>query len=230
MRINADFTKAAVVMPDAHRWVPSPQGGVARVMLDRVGGERARATSLVRYDQGSRFPAHEHPGGEEILVLDGVFSDAEQDFPAGWYLRNPPGSVHQPFSDDGAVIFAKLWQMEGAEAGPVRTDTRDPANWRRNGGREQCALFDNGQECVRMERLLPGQRLTLDATSGAELLVVDGELANDVGRFPARSWIRTPASSWVELEAGKATTVFIKTGHLPTPEQVSRFEQGLQTP
>ena len=105
MLINADFTRRAIVACQQRQWVASPQDGVERVMLDRVGAEKARATSLVRYAPDSCFPRHLHPGGEEILVLWGTFSDGSGDYPAGWYLRNPPGSSHQPSSAEGAVIF-----------------------------------------------------------------------------------------------------------------------------
>lgn len=229
MRIHADFTRAVAVTPDSHQWVPSPQPGVARVMLDRIGHERARATSLVRYDAHSRFPAHAHPGGEEILVLDGVFSDAEQAYPAGWYIRNPPNSAHQPFSDGGARLFVKLWQMRADEFAPVRVDTRNPANWRNQGDQLRCDLFDDGHECTRIERLGAGQSLTLDATGGVELLVLQGALSNGHLRLPLGSWLRAPADAWPGLVATERTTVFVKTGHLPTPEQIDQFERGLQT-
>ena len=57
-------------------------------MRDRVGGELARATSLVRYAPASSFERHAHSGGEEVLVLDGVFTDENGDYSAGTYLRN----------------------------------------------------------------------------------------------------------------------------------------------
>lgn len=118
MRVNANFSRRAMVAPAEHEWTPSAQPGVERMMLDRLGGEHARATSLVRYDAGSSFPGHQHPGGEEILVLSGTFREGAVDYPAGWYLRNPPGSGHQPSSPDGDVIFVKLWQMAPTEANP----------------------------------------------------------------------------------------------------------------
>ena len=63
-------------------------------MLDRRGEEVARATSLVSYAPGSHFERHIHDGGEEILVLEGTFSDEQGDYPTGTYLRNPVGSSH----------------------------------------------------------------------------------------------------------------------------------------
>jgi anti-sigma factor ChrR (cupin superfamily) len=131
MLINADFSRSVVVEPAQYEWIASPQAGVERMMLDRIGAEQARATSIVRYAPDSRFPPHAHPGGEEILVLSGTFSDETGDFPAGWYLRNPPGTSHQASSAEGAVIFVKLRQMAPDDDHRVRIDTRDPAAWRR---------------------------------------------------------------------------------------------------
>jgi len=126
MRLNADFSRRAIVTPEQYQWVASPQSGVERVMLERVGEEKARATSIVRYAPGSWFPQHPHPGGEEILVLSGTLSEDDAHYPAGWYMRNPPGSSHQPASGEGAVIFVKLWQMQPDERRSVRIDTHDP--------------------------------------------------------------------------------------------------------
>ena len=108
MLINANFSLRAIVTPDQYQWVASPQVGVERVMLDRVGEEKARATSIVRYAPRSFFPPHQHPGGEEILVLSGTFSAGTEHNPAGWYLRNPPGSSHQPSSEEGTLIFVSV--------------------------------------------------------------------------------------------------------------------------
>src|SRR5579859_6313352 len=111
MLINADFSARAVVDTTALPWIPSPMPGVERKMLERDGGEVARATSLVRYAAGSRFERHEHGGGEEFLVLDGIFSDEYGDYPPGTYVRNPPGSHHAPFSRTGCTLFVKLRQF-----------------------------------------------------------------------------------------------------------------------
>ncbi|MFP4138378.1 MAG: cupin domain-containing protein [Halomonas sp.] len=216
MRINADFTRRAVVTPEQHEWVASPQGGVERVMLDRVGAEKARATSLVRYARGSHFPPHEHPGGEEILVLSGTFSDDSGDFPAGWYVRNPPGSAHRPESKPGATLFVKLWQMPPEEERQVRVDTNDPAAWRHEGeGREVCPLYASAAERVCLARLAAGQALPLEATLGAELLVLAGELDLDGDTLAQGSWLRLPPGDTPILVAGGAgATCYLKRDHL----------------
>ena len=108
MEIRADLTLPACQHPEDWTWVDSPQPGVARVMLDRVGDEVAVATSIVRYQPGSRFPAHLHARGEEFIVLEGEFADEHGRYPAGSYVRNPPGSRHAPFSDPGCMIWVKL--------------------------------------------------------------------------------------------------------------------------
>ena len=112
MEINADFSARALVHTQAIDWVPSPMAGVDRRMLDRIGGEVARATSIVRYAHGSAFPGHTHSGGEEFIVLEGVFQDEHGDYPAGTYVRNPVGTHHIPRSEPGCTIFVKLWQFD----------------------------------------------------------------------------------------------------------------------
>lgn len=174
--INADFSRRAALASKDQQWIPSPQAGIERVMLDRVGDERARATTIVRYAAGAQFPHHQHPGGEEILVLSGTFSDEDGHYPAGWYLRNPPGSGHRPFSDEGAVIFVKLWQMPPDETRCIRLDTNDPTSWRREAGREICPLFSADEEQVCLLRLAGGQSAFAEPVDSAELLVLAGEL------------------------------------------------------
>ena len=108
MNLNSDFGARAAVHAAQLDWTPSPIPGVDRRMLDRIGDEVARATSIVRYAPHSRFPSHTHGGGEEFLVLDGVFQDEHGDYSAGTYVRNPPTSSHTPGSEPGCTIFVKL--------------------------------------------------------------------------------------------------------------------------
>lgn len=215
MLIHADFSRRAIVTPDQHQWVPSPMAGVERVMLDRVGEEKARATSIVRYAPDSHFPRHQHPGGEEIFVLSGTFSDEDGDYPAGWYLRNPPGSSHQPFSTPGATIFVKLWQMQPGDSHSVRIDTNDPALWRRQQGREVCALFADDLEQVCLQRLAPGEIWLADSATSAELLVLSGSVLMAGQTCEPGSWIRLPEGDCPQIAAStKGATVYLKTGHL----------------
>lgn len=216
MLVNADFSQRAIVVPRNDAWVASPQPGVERVMLDRIGAEEARATSIVRYAPHSRFPRHAHPGGEEILVLSGTFSDGDGDYPAGWYLRNPPGSFHQPYSDEGAVIFVKLQQMAAQDSATVRIDTRDPATWHKVGGREICPLHAFGREQVSMQQIQGGEAALTGPVNGAELLVLAGALLLGREVYECGAWLRLPTGVLPEIVAGiEGATFYLKTGHLP---------------
>ncbi|SEK14187.1 cupin domain-containing protein [Paraburkholderia diazotrophica] len=214
MHVNADFSRRAVVAADQYQWITSPQGGVERVMLDRLGGETARATSIVRYASASSFPLHQHPGGEEILVLSGTFSEGNQHYPAGWYLRNPTGSSHQPSSDGGAIIFVKLGQMPPEEDRSVRIDTRNPSRWERRAGREVCPLFADASEQTVLVRLDRDEPLFANAVNSAELLVLAGELWTDGRQYVRGSWLRLPAGEYPDYVAGPhGAALYLKTGH-----------------
>src|SRR6516165_3648624 len=123
MDLNSDFAARAAVHAARLDWIPSPIPGVDRRMFDRIGDEVARATSIVRYAPHSRFPSHTHGGGEEFLVLDGVFQDEHGDYPAGAYVRNPPTSSHTPGSEAGCTIFVKLWQFDPNDRTQLHIDT-----------------------------------------------------------------------------------------------------------
>jgi quercetin dioxygenase-like cupin family protein len=165
MKINADFDQRVVVHADEIEWRPSPMPGVSRRPLDRIGDEVARATTIVRYDPGSHFSAHTHDGGEEFIVLDGVFQDEHGDFPAGSYIRNPPTSSHRPGSEPGCTIFVKLWQFDPDDRTHVRVDmnkTGAVADATRPGV-AVTPLFKDDREEVRLETWSPGASGTFKA-------------------------------------------------------------------
>lgn len=217
MEINADFSKSATVRPADREWVASPLPGVERVMLDRIGGEVARATSIVRYAPGSRFDAHEHAKGEEYLVLDGVFSDQDGDHGPGSYVRNPPGTSHAPWSEDGCTIFVKLRQFEDDDLTPVTVDTRT-GDWQPflREGLEVMKLHQHGDELVRLLRIAPGAQLPRHGHhAGEEILVLEGTLEDDFGVYPAGTWNRHPPGSNHRAWSAAGCTLWAKTGHLP---------------
>lgn len=111
MELRSDFQLREVVYTADLPWSASPLPAVDRRMLDRVGDEVAPATSIVRYQPGSRFSAHAHDLGEEFLVLDGVFMDEHGDYPAGTWIRSPHASEHRPFSREGCLIYVKVGHL-----------------------------------------------------------------------------------------------------------------------
>lgn len=216
MKINADFAQRAVVTPAEGQWIHSPESGVDRIMLDRIGDEVARATSIVRYAPGSAFPRHEHAKGEEFLVLEGVFSDETGDYPEGSYVRNPPGSGHAPFSTGGCRILVKLRQFDASDLRQFSVDTRDAGAWEARS--DTLALHEFGSERVWMQRLAAGQPLPIEpGVSGTEIFIVEGSLREDACRYPRESWLRFPAGSGSRLSAPEPALLWVKTGHLPGP-------------
>ncbi|HET9577187.1 MAG TPA: cupin domain-containing protein [Usitatibacter sp.] len=216
MLINADFTERVVVRPGDVPWVASPIAGVDRRMLDRVGGEVARATSFVRYAPDSRFPAHTHGGGEEFLVLEGVFFDEQGAYPAGHYVRNPIESRHAPYTKEGCTIFVKLRQFDAGDRQRVVIDTRKAA-WQAGGaaGVSILPLHAFGEERVALERWAPGTRIVAhEHGGGEEIVVIEGAFADEFGAYPAGTWIRTPHGSRHAPASESGCLLYVKAGHL----------------
>jgi ChrR Cupin-like domain len=217
VELNADFSQRAAVHAARLPWTPSPIAGVDRRMLDRIGDEVARATSIVRYAPDSHFSAHTHGGGEEFLVLEGVFQDEHGDFPTGCYIRNPPTSSHTPGSAQGCTLFVKLWQFEPADRAHVRIDTARmsfvPASGRP--GVEVLPLFQDRREDVRLEDWIPGTEIALAVPGGIELLVLDGGFHESGESFEPQSWLRLPPGAKLEARASASgCRLWVKSGHL----------------
>jgi anti-sigma factor ChrR (cupin superfamily) len=217
MRVRAEFDRRAAADPAPDLWVRSPAGGVERLMLDRIGGEVARATSLVRFAPGSAFPAHLHGGGEEFLVLEGVFEDETGAFAAGSYVRNPAGTRHAPASGPGCVLFVKLWQFASDDRKLVirRAFETPLARVPGRDGVEVAVLHRHGSEEVRVERWAPGARVALACPDGLEVLCLEGGFAEGGERFGRWSWLRLPPGSRLDAETGgEGAFVWLKAGHL----------------
>lgn len=215
MNINADFSKRAVVHAGSIPWVDSPIPGVQRRMLDRIGDEVARATSIVRYAPGSRFSEHTHHGGEEFLVLEGVFQDEHGDYPAGTYVRNPPTTHHVPRSDHGCMIFVKLRQFDLADHRSVVLNINEvsfmPAMNRNDVS--IAVLFENDYETVRVERWNSHADIDCSQPDGVELLVLEGSFVAYSEEFLKHSWLRLPRGTTLRARSGTlGAKVWIKSG------------------
>jgi len=212
VRIRADFDAPAAVAADEHEWVASPEVGVERVMLDRVGDEVAVATSIVRYAPGSHFAAHRHDGGEEFLVLDGVFADEHARYPKGTYVRNPAGTAHAPRSDEGCVLFVKLRQFAPGDGAHFAIDTTRFGPARANDTVGVRRLHRYGREEVLLVDAAAGRVVAFDAADvPRECFVIDGSI--DVGerRLTRLGWLRMPAGRSMHLRFETAGRVLVKT-------------------
>jgi hypothetical protein len=230
--LNGDLSVPASADTEAMDWAPSPSGTVWRKRVHCVGpAEAGQVTSVVRYQPGSSFHTHDHPDGEEILVLDGVFSDEHGDWPKGTYLLNPEGFRHAPFSREGCLLFVKLRQFPGLTRRHVAITT-DQLVWQPGpaAGIETKPLYAQAgyTDTMHLERWAAGpERRALGSGGGLELFVLGGELkvcgprrdeetirwlGADGRRFGAGAWLRIPAGMALEAESTSGCVCYVKRG------------------
>lgn len=215
MNVHADFSQRVTLDTGALDWVPSPMPGVDRRMLDRIGDEVARATSIVRYAQGSAFPEHTHGGGEEFIVLEGTFQDEHGDYPAGTYVRNPPTTHHIPRADAGCTIFVKLWQFDPNDRNQFSLDMNALEMRIVEQGRARGVLHADARETVAVEHWNPGRKFLLGDEGGTEVLVLEGVLHGADQPLAQHDWLRLPKGDSLSLTAGlDGARFWVKTGHL----------------
>lgn len=223
MKLHTDYSQRVVMTTNDLPWLDSPMPGVQRRMLERDGEEIARATSIVRYAPSSNFSAHQHGGGEEFFVLEGVFSDEYGDYPAGTYIRNPVGSTHTPFSQDGCTILVKLWQMHPNDQQRVTIDTIRTL-WIPGlvKGLEVMPLHSFGTEQVALVKWAPGTQFQPHSHwGGEEIFVLEGVFEDEWGAYPQGTWLRSPHGSRHTPFSRQGCMIYVKTGHLSsvlTPE------------
>ncbi len=218
LSLNADWSQRCVITVNDRDWVVSPQPGVKRFMLEREGGEVARATSIVQYAPGSRFTRHDHEQGEEILVLDGVFSDEHGDYGPGTYLRNPPGSSHSPRSQSGCTLFVKLRYHDPADTERVVIDTTK-ATWHPGlvPGLKVMPLHEFQGQHTALVRWAPQTFFQPHRHfGGEEILVLEGVFSDEHGHYPALSWLRSPHLSQHQPFSREGCLILVKVGHLLT--------------
>lgn len=216
MKIHADFTQQAVVHSSDEPWINSPMKGVDRRPLDRIGDEVARATTIVRYAPGSHFSEHVHTGGEEFLVLDGVFQDEHGDYPAGTYVRNPPNTKHTPRSKEGCIIFVKLWQFEPEDNNQFSVDTID-ADYSKDDTYpdvESLLLHKDEVEQVFIKKVPANSEYSISAEHGAEILMLEGELTSSGHALRPHSWQRVPVGQTLNMVTNQqGATFWLKIGN-----------------
>jgi len=216
LRLNMDFDKPVCVLPEHYGWVASPADGVSRVPLERISAESDHKTSFVKFSPDSYFPAHAHPQGEEIFVLEGVFSDQFGDYPAGTYLRNPPGSSHRPFTKEGCTLFVKLDQFDPEDKEQVVLRPEDQ-QWQPGIGNLQvCSLHNFGPASTALVFWPENEIFQRHAHwGGEEVVVLKGKFIDEHGQYPEGSWIRSPHLSEHFPRVEKETLILVKVGHLP---------------
>jgi len=214
--LNIDFSKNVVVETRTMDWEASPCAGVERKPLAREHAESGHTTSVVRFAPGSSFKHHQHPFGEEILVLDGVFSDENGDYGKGSYIRNPPGSGHSPFSEPGCVLFVKLDQFDQLDKKEIVIDTANTEWLAGIGGLEVMPLHEFEHEHVALVKWPAGERFQPHRHfGGEEIFVLSGAFKDEHGVYPTHTWMRSAHMSAHFPFVDEETVIWVKTGHLP---------------
>jgi anti-sigma factor ChrR (cupin superfamily) len=226
VRLNADMQHLARMDTSALEWAPSPSGSVWRKRVHMMGGaESGQVTSLVRYEPGACFPLHDHPEGEEILVLEGTFSDEHGDWRAGTHLLNPEGFRHAPFSQQGCVIFVKLRQYAGAGREYRKTEIErlawHPTN---RAGVEEKILYDEPgfPDVTRLERWSAGAAPgPIETPGGSEIFVLEGALEDASGRCEVGTWLRFPDGGVFDARSSEGCVLYSKAGAVSTLRSAS---------
>ncbi len=218
--INGDLSLRATEDTTQMDWSASPSGSVWRKRVHLVGPpESGQVTSVVRYEPNSTFRQHDHPEGEEILVLRGVFSDEYGDWPKGTFLLNPEGFRHAPFSKGGCVLFVKLRQFPGRDRNHVAVDT-NKLDWEPTSvtGVVQKTLYQQRgySDVTHLERWAARADLGRVAyAQGAEIFVLDGEFTDEAGAYSTGHWLRFPSGSEHRPSSATGCTLYIKRSGLP---------------
>ncbi|GAB6070630.1 cupin domain-containing protein [Thiomicrorhabdus hydrogeniphila] len=210
-----DFSQRVVIETLNQPWIGSPSEGVLRKPLEKEFAESGRTTSLVQFMPGASFAPHKHPMGEELFVLEGVFSDETGDYPAGSYIRNPPGSMHKPFSKEGCVLFVKLDYFEAGDLETVKIQTNFEPRQPGIGNLKVMSLHSYATEGTALVYWPKGEVFQAHTHfGGEEIYVISGELIDEHGRYPAGTWLRSPHLSKHFPYAEQETLIYVKTGHL----------------
>jgi anti-sigma factor ChrR (cupin superfamily) len=106
--MHPDDQQRVVIDTRQSSWKPGLVDGLQVMPLHSYGTEQV---ALVKWAAGTQFPQHQHRGGEEIFVLEGVFEDEYGTYPQGTWIRNPVGSMHRPFSQAGCLIYVKTGHL-----------------------------------------------------------------------------------------------------------------------
>lgn len=210
-----NFNQAVCLRPEDQEWVTSPADGVSRVHLERVAEESGHVTSFVKFKPGSYFPQHSHPDGEEILVLEGVFSDEHGDYPAGTYIRNPPGSKHKPFTKEGCKLFVKLDQFQRGDTKHVVVRPEDQRWSDGIGNLKVLSLHMFNTESTALVAW-PENEVFQPHThfGGEEIVVISGKFIDEHGEYPEGTWLRSPHLSKHFPRVEEETLIYVKVGFL----------------
>ncbi|MBN3908794.1 MAG: cupin domain-containing protein [Nostoc sp. NMS1] len=220
-KINENLSVRVAVLSTSLPWYDTEFTGIWYICFESDNEVQDHpVTMLSRFDPGGFFELHGHPGGEEILVLQGNFVDETGIYLPGTYILNPEGFIHHPYSDEGCLTFVKLRQHGGKNRQQVRKNIYE-LPWQ-SGIIPQIEVKPLYQqidfpEKVWIERWQPGTALfNVVESEVKEIFVIEGTWSDELGNYPASSWLRYPPGYSYSPSSAKGCMVYVKTYPLDT--------------
>ena len=216
MQINSDISSRVAVQQASLPWIASAIAGIQHRWLEAGNDGAARATAIVLCAPGSMMDNCTRDLGEEIMVLDGVLTDAYGSYGAGTYIKNQPGSAHACESASGCLLFVKRHHLEPEDNQRIVVDTA-AMPWYQGlvDGLTVMPLAEFGTCHTALVRWAAGTRFNPHRHyGGEEIYVLDGVFEDEYGRYPAGTWLRSPHLSAHCPFSIEGCTIFVKVGHL----------------
>ena len=217
MNINEDILKKAAVHARTSSWKVDKRRKCEVLYLDLLDKVKPVATMIVRMPPSTAWRPETLSGGKEVYVLEGTFQDERGAYPKGSYMRFPPGTRQQGFSDTGCLLFVKTWQFKRSDRRLVNIDAAASPVYRpyaRSGVSVQ-PVFGDDREDVRLEHWSANHRMAINQINGLELLVLNGQIHEPSITYKQYSWLRIPPNQSVNLIVGDIPArVLIKESHL----------------
>lgn len=224
--IHNNLLTRASVQPQTLTWYPTTYPGISFGCFESDPAVQDHpVTMLSRFDQNGYFPLHGHPGGEEILVLNGYFQDETGVYQPGTYMLNPEGFVHRPYSNEGCLTFVKLRQHGGPHRRRIRTNIFE-GPWQPGKVPQikvkQLYEQEGFVEKVWVERWAPGTQLShVTESKVKEIFVIEGTWSDELGHYPKNSWLRYPPRQPYHPSSETGCLLYVKT--YPVINDASRF-------
>ena len=216
LELNLDFTKKIVIETLIQKWIEFPTEEFKMIILEGHR-ETEHITSIISYNPGSINQNFNQIQGEEIFVLSGNYINEFGEHPAGTYLRIPPGSAYQAFSQTGCTLFIKINQFTKGDNQKIIIKTNEQKWLQGHGNLRVMPLHQFSTEGTALVKWPSNEKFIRHSHfGGEEILVLSGKFQDEHGSYPKLTWIRSNHLSvhhpWVEEE----TIILVKTGHLPT--------------
>lgn len=220
-QLNIDFERVVVVNTEELPWLPMTGEGVTQRLLEKIGTDICRTTTIIRCLAGSPIPAHALDQGEEIIVLEGEYTDELGVYPAGSYIKNSKGAQRTSITKIGCVLFVKQGHLQQDDTERVVVDVAN-SDWRQGlvAGLSVMPLSEFKGEHNALVRWQPGTVFTAHRHwGGEEIYVIEGVFEDEFGRYPKGTWVRNPHLSQHAPFSREGCTIFVKVGHLPEKEK-----------